>query len=51
VDRETILKRKAYLEDARDQALASANAASGGIAECDFWLSVLAEAEKEKTDA
>jgi hypothetical protein len=43
---EEILNRKATLEKELDETLSKANAISGAIQDCDYWLAMLSE-EKE----
>jgi hypothetical protein len=50
MDKSSILKRKADLEAVKDELLAKLNAASGGIYECDYWLSVIDGQQSQKAE-
>ena len=47
---EEIRNRKAVLEKELDDALSKANAISGAIQDCDYWLELLNKEEEIKTE-
>jgi hypothetical protein len=50
MNKEAITARRAALTSARDQAIANVNLITGGIQDCDYWLTMI-EQEAAKAAA
>jgi hypothetical protein len=51
ITREQIIERLAHLRAVRERALADANACSGAVQDCEYWLEQLRKVENAPEDA